>query len=1404
MKRILLLSFIYLLVTPYLNAQTDTEFWFAAPELGQVHGDRPIFLRLSAGATSATVTVSMPANTSFWPITVQVPANSSVSVDLTPYIGLVENTPGNQPQQKGLYITSNARITCYYDIANQNNGDLFALKGSNALGTKFTIPFQMVFVNRQPTAQFTTDFIIVATEDNTIVQIASTANLTGQPNRNFTVTLQKGETFVCSMNSPAAADKPGGSIVTSNKPIAITTKDDSIYYPGFNCQDTAGDQLIPDRLAGTEFILTKGYFNNNLPDYYYIFATENNTTIKVNGAVVATLSTAGSYYSGKLFSINDYIETDKPVQVFQISGFGCEVGGAVIPSIKCTGSTMVNVTRASASLAFYVNVLAPASIINSFTLNGSNSLISASAFQVVPGTSGKWYVSRIAVPVNVAGNDQTVLIENPAGKFHASVIHGGATSTTRFGYFSDFSVNTIQFFNAANPGTFLRGTDTVCYNSTTKIYGLSYEATDFNWTGPNNYTSKDSFLLVNSFNTKDTGLYILTATTQGCGVARDSIRLQMEKPETDFDFVTNGCAGDSLSFTTDPNAGVRWIWDFNNGNILDTNKASIPKIHLKDARSYQVSLRVGSKRSCLSDPVTKTIQLSSKPAALYTVPAVTCVNGMITFSDASTITTGSIVKWRWNLDDGQGFKEYAARQTQQASYASWGKKSVQLVTESETGCISDTFKLASFTINPYPKAGFIVPEVCLDDASALFSDTTSSPDGFTGFTYRWDFNAGANPIDPGPVFTTANLTEKNPAVRYKKADNYLVKLVVDSRGCADSLTQAFTVNGANPVPAFDVVKSAPLCSNDSIRIINQSNVDFGVVTRLEIYWDAADPTQKTIDENPFIGKQYAWIYKNFQSPATVSKTITLKAFSGNASSCSKSAAQTITLLASPKVNFQPVPGICLDATERQLTETSFDPAVPGNYTYIGKGVSSSGLFSPSTADVGTHTILYRYTSDAGCADSAAQTITVWPRPIADFTHANITCEKNPVEFIEKANPLVGTIREWNWNFGDGSQIQTQTSSHPLTHTFSVKKIYDISLSVTTSNGCTSLPKIIPVEINPLPVVRFDLPKVCLPDGKAIFQNQTTVSDNSALQYLWDFGDLSTLAKGNSTNGSFTYRQLGPYNIKLIATSAKNCVDSLTQLLTEVYPQPKARFTATDSVCLGGDILFRESSDPITGTITSRTWDMGNGIRQATLNPTYRYPAAGSYTASHFFTTSNGCASDTAKQTIWIHPYPVISAGPDLFVLDDGQKQLQASASGQALRFTWSPASYLSATNVLQPYVVRPQTDERFTLTVTGRGECSVTDEVQITVLKLPKPPNTFTPNGDGINDVWDIRYLDQYPGCVVEIYSSVGQLVHRNIGYSRPWDGTTNGKVLPVGTYYYVIDPKSGRKKIAGYVVIMR
>jgi len=83
-------------------------------------------------------------------------------------------------------------------------------------------------------------------------------------------------------------------------------------------------------------------------------------------------------------------------------------------------------------------------------------------------------------------------------------------------------------------------------------------------------------------------------------------------------------------------------------------------------------------------------------------------------------------------------------------------------------------------------------------------------------------------------------------------------------------------------------------------------------------------------------------------------------------------------------------------------------------------------------------------------------------------------------------------------------------------------------------------------------------------------------------------------------------------------------------------------------------------------------------------------------------------------------------------------------------------------------------------------------------------PNVFTPNGDGINDVWTIRYLDSYVGAIIRVFDRYGKNVFTSTGYQVPWNGKYKDKDVPVGVYYYIIDPKNGRKPISGSVTIVR
>jgi hypothetical protein len=158
-------------------AQTDTEFWFAAPEVSvnSANFDRPIVFRLTAYNQASTIIISQPANLGFTPITVNLAANATNSVDLTPWIDQIENKPADAILNYGLLITATTPITAYYEVVSQQclcNPEIFALKGRNALGTNFFIPAQNFTDNNtgyNPVPY--SSFDIIATDDNTVVTI---------------------------------------------------------------------------------------------------------------------------------------------------------------------------------------------------------------------------------------------------------------------------------------------------------------------------------------------------------------------------------------------------------------------------------------------------------------------------------------------------------------------------------------------------------------------------------------------------------------------------------------------------------------------------------------------------------------------------------------------------------------------------------------------------------------------------------------------------------------------------------------------------------------------------------------------------------------------------------------------------------------------------------------------------------------------------------------------------------------------------------------------------------------------------------------------------------------------------------------------------------------------------------
>ncbi|MGZ3999881.1 MAG: NHL domain-containing protein [Mucilaginibacter sp.] len=165
------------------------------------------------------------------------------------------------------------------------------------------------------------------------------------------------------------------------------------------------------------------------------------------------------------------------------------------------------------------------------------------------------------------------------------------------------------------------------------------------------------------------------------------------------------------------------------------------------------------------------------------------------------------------------------------------------------------------------------------------------------------------------------------------------------------------------------------------------------------------------------------------------------------------------------------------------------------------------------------------------------------------------------------------------------------------------------------------------------------------------------------------------------------------------------------------------------------------------------------------------------------------------------PLVSFSSNPEIF--SGSNVKLEPVINGDVVAYQWSPAAGLSDVTAKNP-VASPSATTTYTLTATTSAGCQVSANVTVKVIGQIIIPNIFTPNGDGINDFWSIAHISDYPRCTVDVFSRGGQLVFHSTGYSKPWEGTYNGNLLPTGAYYYIIDLKDGRQKISGQVTIIR
>ncbi len=590
--------------------------------------------------------------------------------------------------------------------------------------------------------------------------------------------------------------------------------------------------------------------------------------------------------------------------------------------------------------------------------------------------------------------------------------------------------------------------------------------------------------------------------------------------------------------------------------------------------------RIATKASCLLMLTLLSFVLKAQLAANFTATTTSgCSPLVVHFTDSSP---NQPTQWKWDL--GNGTTSYL--QNPSVTYFNPGKYAIKLVVKNSTGIDSIT-KTQFISVYALPKVQFIgSATIGCYPLFVQFTDQSTSPDS-TITSWQWDFGDGYAS------------TLQNPNHTYTTSGNFNVTLRVRNKNnCLNSLSKSQYIQIGSGVKANFNNNNPNNCSFPVT--INFKNSSIGT-SSLTYNWLFGDGTSS--DEiNP------SHMYANFGS-YTVQLIVT------NTSGCTDTITKANTIIVSKiQASFTNGDNVC----EKQpvlFTNTS-TPVPISTYWTFGDGTFSTKL-NPIKTYNSAGTYLVKLVSNYGsCADSVIKTIIVSAKPFASFiSDATISCKSTFL--VQFTNQSLNAV-SYQWNFGDGTQSTVQDPAH----TFNGNGHFSVQLIATNANGCsdTMLKKdMITIQ---KPIVSFNnLPDSgCVPFTKTFTSNTVTI--DSVVSYLWNFGDSSIATVANPTH---TFTNAGAYTISLIETTVSGCSDtSIIKRGIIATTKPVVNFSAyPTTTCAKLYVSFKDLTAP---SATKWLWLFGDSTTSTLQNPTHFYNDTGKFTIQ--LIVWNGGCSDT--------------------------------------------------------------------------------------------------------------------------------------------------------------------------------
>ncbi|HTA81339.1 MAG TPA: gliding motility-associated C-terminal domain-containing protein [Bacteroidia bacterium] len=318
--------------------------------------------------------------------------------------------------------------------------------------------------------------------------------------------------------------------------------------------------------------------------------------------------------------------------------------------------------------------------------------------------------------------------------------------------------------------------------------------------------------------------------------------------------------------------------------------------------------------------------------------------------------------------------------------------------------------------------------------------------------------------------------------------------------------------------------------------------------------------------------------------------------------------------------------------------------------------------------------------------------------------------------------------------------------------------------------------------------------ICKGDSATLGGTPTASGGTAPYSYVWL--PSAGMNNSNDANPSVIINNTTTFTVTVNDAAGNRKVDSVVISLSNVDAANAGHDTEICPLTSGATLGGSANSSSFNYVWTPA----GSGLSCYTCpHPT----ATPTVTTTYSLIASSGGCGDTTSVLVTVLASPTITVTSPVSVKEGSEVTLNASGG---VKYMWMPdtSSIIFNPNTSDPQVF-PNVTTTFTVIGIGADNCPGVNVVVVDVIPDKELTfyNTFTPNGDGINDTWFIGNIDLYPNNSLTIFNRYGIQVYYSQPYFNQWDGTIQGSNLPDATYYYILDTGEG-DKYKGAVTIIR